>query len=834
MGKQNMNNTVNHEYRHGMDVLSIKESFKDRLLYSIGKDYYSATPLDHYMSLAYAVRDRLVERWLHTQQTYYRSDAKRVYYLSLEFLMGRTLSNSLINLGMMKETENALKELDYNLGDLEEMETDAGLGNGGLGRLAACFLDSMATLGIPSYGYGIRYEYGIFNQYIVDGYQRELPDNWLRFGNPWEMARPEHLYPVRFYGHIHQFHDSSNVLHNEWVDTQNVMAMGYDVPIPGYHCNTVNTMRLWAAKSTQEFDLQDFNVGDYVGAVEHKNETEVISKVLYPNDQSKQGRELRLKQEYFFVSATLQDVIRRYKKHRQDFDKFPDKVAIQLNDTHPAIAIPEMIRILVDGEGLTWDSAWDITKKVFGYTNHTILPEAMERWSVEMLKKVLPRHLQIIYEINHRFLDLLSVRFPGQHERRTKMSLIEEGPNKQVRMANLAIIGSHSINGVSELHSKLLKTHLFQDFYELWPEKFNSKTNGITQRRWLLKANPSLAELLTESIGDGWVTDLYQLKKIIPLADDPDFRNKWFESKRQNKKNLADYIKQKNGIDINLDSMFDTQVKRMHEYKRQLLNVLHAVTLYNRIVDNPQGEFVPRTIIFGGKAAPGYFMTKLIIKLITAVAHLINHNSLIGDRLKVVFIENYGVTLAEKIMPATDLSEQISTAGLEASGTGNMKFALNGALTIGTLDGANIEIKEEVGDENIFIFGLTAEDVTLHKQSNYDPVDYYQKNPELKRILDMIMSGYFSPTKPDLFRPIIDSLLKEGDQYMLLADYADYIACQDRVSRLYLDREQWTRMSIVNVANMGRFSSDRTIREYARDIWDIEPVQVQNGIILHK
>ncbi|OQY29287.1 MAG: glycogen phosphorylase [Candidatus Cloacimonetes bacterium 4572_55] len=816
-----------------MDVESLKESFKDRLLYSVGKDRFSATDLDYYTSLAYAVRDRLIERWMHTQQTYYNQDVKRVYYLSMEFLMGRTLTNSLLNLGIKENAEQTLKELGFDLATLEKMEIDAGLGNGGLGRLAACFLDSLSTLRIPAYGYGIRYEYGIFNQYIVDGYQKELPDNWLRFGNPWEIARPEFLYPVRFYGRIHQFQDSKNVLHSAWVDTRDVMAMAYDVAIPGYNVNTVNTLRLWTAKSTQDFDLEDFNIGDYVGAVEQKNETEVISKVLYPNDQSKQGRELRLKQEYFFVSATLQDVIRRYAKHRKSYTELSDKVAIQLNDTHPAIAIPELMRLLVDEKNLPWEVAWDITVQTFGYTNHTILPEAIERWSVELFGKTLPRHLQIIYEINQRFLDFVSVCFPGEYDRRARMSIIEEGQSKQIQMAHLAIVGSHSVNGVSELHSDLLKTRLFKDFYELWPERFNNKTNGITQRRWLLKSNPGLSNLITEYIGEDWITDLYELKKIAPLVDDPEFCREWRAIKLENKKKLAEYIKMKNGVRVAPESMFDVQIKRMHEYKRQLLNILHVVALYNRILNNPEVDFVPRTIIFGGKSAPGYFMTKLIIKLINSVAHLINRNPIIGNKLKIIFIENYGVSLAEKIIPATDLSEQISTAGLEASGTGNMKFSLNGALTIGTLDGANIEIREEVGKENFFLFGLTAEEVAELKERGYNPMNYYRRSEELRQILDMISQGYFSPTKTDLFQPIVDSLLKEGDQYMLLADYADYVACQNRAADTYQDPDKWTRMSILNVSAMGKFSSDRTIREYARDIWNVHPLAVPDGINRH-
>lgn len=806
------------------EIEALKRAFKERLLYSLGKDKYSATQLDRFKSLAYAVRDRLIERWIQTQQSYYDQDVKRVYYLSLEFLIGRSLSNSLANLGILEEAREALEELGHDLNELEDMEWDAGLGNGGLGRLAACFLDSMATLGIPAYGYGIRYEYGIFFQHIVDGYQVETPDNWLRYGSPWEMARPEYLYPVQFYGRVHQFMDAYGVFHSEWVDTENVMAMAHDLAVPGFENNRVNTLRLWAAKSTREFDLAEFNVGDYVGAVEQKNETEVISKVLYPNDQSKQGRELRLKQEFFFVSATLQDVIRRYKKYRPQFDEFPDKVAIQLNDTHPAIGIPELMRLLVDHEKLSWEKAWEICVKVFGYTNHTILPEALERWSVEMFERVLPRHLQIIYEINHRFLDDVAIRFPGDRRRLSRMSIIEEDPTKSVRMAHLAIVGSHSVNGVSELHSKLLKTRLFRDFYEMWPERFNNKTNGITQRRWLLTANRELARLITETIGSDWTIHLDHLLKLEAHVEKAEFGKKWRAIKRANKKHLADYILKTHDLQVNLDSIFDVQIKRLHEYKRQLLNVLHVIHRFNQILDNPEGDFVPRTVIFGGKAAPGYQTAKLIIKLINSVAKVINNHPQVGDKLKVLFLANYGVSLAERIIPAADLSEQISTAGLEASGTGNMKFALNGAVTIGTLDGANIEIRHEVGPENIFIFGMTAEEVTQRKQAGYNPRDLYDSNADLKRVLDMIDDGHFSPEKKDLFKPLVDSLLGD-DQYMLLADFADYVATQDKVNAAYANVERWTMMSILNVARIGKFSSDRTIREYARDIWDIEPIE---------
>ncbi|MCP4692414.1 MAG: glycogen/starch/alpha-glucan phosphorylase [Desulfobacterales bacterium] len=821
MSHDNESNGASEGSRFERDVERLKKSFEERLLYSIGKDRYSATTLDRYQSLAYAVRDRLIERWMKTQRAYYDEDVKRVYYLSLEFLIGRTLGNSLINLGLMEAANQAMEKLDLDLSELEEQEWDAGLGNGGLGRLAACFLDSMATLGIPAYGYGIHYEYGIFFQHIENGWQKETPDNWLRYGNPWELVRPEYLYPVQFYGRMQQYKDASGGFKTQWIDTENVMAMAYDVPIPGYKNETVNTMRLWAAKSTREFDLSDFNRGDYVGAVENKNESEVISKVLYPNDTSQWGRELRLKQEYFFVSATLQDAVRRYKKHRDSFDEFPDKVAIQLNDTHPAVAIPELMRLLVDQEGLPWEEAWKITVKVFGYTNHTLLPEALERWKIDTFGRVLPRHLQIVYEINSRFLKKVAVRFPGDAARLSRMSIIEEKPHKSVRMGNLAVIGSHSVNGVSALHSDLVKSRLFKDFYEMWPERFNNKTNGVTQRRWLCKSNPRLSRLITETIGDGWINDLDQLKKLIPHADDATFRERWARVKRDNKAALAEYILKHNDIEVDVDGIFDVQIKRIHEYKRQLLNLLHVVAHYHRLKKNPDLELVPRTVIFAGKAAPGYTMAKQIIKLINSVANVVNSDPVISRSLKVVFLKNYGVSLAEKIFPASDLSQQISTAGLEASGTGNMKFALNGALTIGTLDGANVEIMEEVGRDNIFIFGLTAEEVIDLKNSGYRPREYYENNPELKNVIDAINMGYFLFEDPEQFHDIVSTLLN-WDQYMLLADYEAYIQCQKQVDLTFKDKEKWTRMSIMNVANMGKFSSDRTIREYAEEIWGVE------------
>lgn len=805
---------------------AIRESFKKHLLYTMAKDQYSATNLDLYKSLSLAIKDQLVKRWIRTQQTYYEVDAKRVYYLSMEFLMGRALGNNLINLKLYGQAFEEMHQQGYDLEQLQELEWDAGLGNGGLGRLAACYLDSMATLQLPGYGYGIRYEYGIFFQHIRDGYQIETPDNWLRYGSMWEIERPEYLYPVKYYGRVQEIPqpDGSGVNY-EWVDTQDVMAMAYDTPIAGFGNNTVNNLRLWAAKSTREFDFEYFNHGDYIRAVQDKQKTETISKVLYPNDNVLQGKELRLKQEYFFVSATLQDAIRRFLKAHKDFHEFPDKVAMQLNDTHPAIAIPDLMRILIDEYDLTWDEAWDITVKTFGYTNHTIMPEALEKWPVSLMESVLPRHMMIIYEINRRLLDTLGKKFPGDANRLQRMSLIEEGPERMVRMAYLAIVGSHTVNGVAALHTQLLKTVLFKDFYELYPDRFLNVTNGITQRRWLRRCNQPLSSLISDKIGEAWITDLYQLKKILPCADDADFRNKWAEIKTNNKENLARYIAQVTGIKVNVGSIFDVQVKRIHEYKRQLLNCLHVIHMYNRIKDNPKGQFVPRTVIFGGKAAPGYFQAKLIIKLINSVADVINRDTALQDLLKVVFLPNYCVSQAEKIMPAADLSEQISTAGYEASGTGNMKFALNGALTIGTLDGANIEILEEVGKDNIFIFGLTAEEVMARKK-NYVPREYYEKNAALKRVIDMISDGIFSPWNKDLFKPIVDSLL-DNDTYLLFADFDAYTASQEIVSKAYLDRESWTRKSIANVACMGKFSSDRSIQEYAKQIWNVTSVPIE-------
>ncbi len=810
----------------GMDSEALKESFVHHLEYSLGKDDYSSTLQDCYSSISLTARDRLIERWIKTQQTYHKKHVKRIYYLSLEFLIGRTLGNSLINLGMYDEASKAMKDLGYSLEELREKEWDAGLGNGGLGRLAACFMDSLATLEIPAVGYGIRYDYGIFFQNIKNGYQVETPDNWLRLGNIWEFPRPEFSYLVNFYGRVEGYQDEDGNTRRRWVDAEEIVAMAYDTPVPGYNNNTVNNLRLWSAKSTREFDLNYFNDGDYIKAVSAKSVSENITKVLYPNDNNFEGKELRLKQEYFFVSATIQDIIRRYKNEHKDFGEFPDQVAIQLNDTHPAISIAELVRTLVDLENLPWEAAWDITVKTYGYTNHTVLPEALERWPVDLMAKVLPRHLEIIYEINRRFLEELALLHPGDLDMVRELSIIEEGPSKKVRMANLAIVGSHSVNGVAALHSDILKATLFKDFNRIWPGKFNNKTNGITQRRWLKLCNPGLASLIDENIGDAWTVDLFELKKLAALSNDAGFQKKWSGIKKANKEFLAAYILRRNNIVINPDSMFDIQVKRLHEYKRQLLNVLHVITLYNRIKDNPGKDVVPRTVIFAGKAAPGYHMAKLIIKLINSIGERVNADPQVGEKLKVVFLRNYAVSNAEKIIPAADLSEQISTAGTEASGTGNMKFALNGALTIGTLDGANVEIMEEVGRENIFIFGMDEAEVTALKNSSYNPLEYYNGNAELRRVIDQIRDGHFSEDNPSLFKPIVDSLLYH-DTYMLLADYASYVACQEKVSEAYRDRKKWLAMSILNTARMGKFSSDRTIQEYSDDIWGVKPVSIK-------
>jgi len=826
MGKDRIIKSFKYDYQ-GLDTDGIKRSLANCLEYVVGKDLYTATTRDWFNVAAYATRDRLVERWMETMRTYYRQDAKRVYYMSLEFLIGRTLTNSLLNMGIHDAFREALVEIGVDMEVLHDQEPDAALGNGGLGRLAACFLDSMATLGIPGYGYGIRYEYGMFNQRIENGFQVEHPDNWLRYGNPWEFPRPEVLYPVKFNGRVVDYRDENGQRRYHWIDTEQVMAMAYDTPIPGYKTNTVNNMRLWSAKATRDFDLYYFNEGNYIKAVEDKNTSEDISKVLYPDDTTTMGRELRLKQQYFFVSASLQDILHRYRKHNEKFDGLPRKVSIQLNDTHPVLAIPELMRIFVDIHKLDWDYAWNLTTRTFSYTNHTLLPEALETWPVALLEKMLPRHLQIIYEINQRFLDEVMHNHPGNVDLLRRTSLIEENGERRVRMAHLAVVGSHTVNGVAALHTELMKDTIFADFHRVYPQKIVNITNGVTPRRWLNHCNPHLAQLITERIGNSWTKNLDELKNLTPFAEDAAFRDEFQATKHSNKCHLANIIKRDLKITVNVDSIFDVHIKRIHEYKRQLLNLLHVITLYNRIRQNPHDSVVPRTVIFGGKAAPAYKMAKLIIKLINDVADIINFDPMVGDKLKVIFFPNYNVSVAEEIIPAAELSEQISTAGTEASGTGNMKFALNGALTIGTLDGANVEMRQEVGEENIFIFGLTAEQIREQRNQNYNPMDYYHGNDELKQVLDMISSGYFSPYAPDLYKPIIDSITTGGDFYFILADYASFIEHQHRVSELYTNQSEWTRKAILNVAGMGKFSSDRTIREYAQHIWQAKPIHIE-------
>ncbi|XP_058871989.1 glycogen phosphorylase, muscle form-like [Acipenser ruthenus] len=807
------------------NVTDLKKNFNRHLHFTLVKDRNVATPRDYYFALAHTVRDHLVGRWIRTQQYYYEKDPKRIYYLSLEFYMGRTLQNTMVNLGLENACDEATYQLGLDMEELQEIEEDAGLGNGGLGRLAACFLDSMATLGLAAYGYGIRYEFGIFNQKISNGWQVEEADDWLRYGNPWEKARPEYTRPVQFYGRVEHTPDGV-----KWVDTQVVLALPYDTPVPGYRNNTVNTMRLWSAKAPNDFNLKDFNVGGYIQAVLDRNLAENISRVLYPNDNFFEGKELRLKQEYFVVAATLQDIIRRFKSSkfgsleavRTTFDAFPDKVAIQLNDTHPAMAIPELMRILVDVEKQSWEQAWDVTVRTCAYTNHTVLPEALERWPVPLLEQLLPRHLEIIYEINRRHMERISSLYPGDFDRMRRMSVIEEGDVKRINMAHLCIVGSHAVNGVARIHSDILKATLFKDFYETDPGKFQNKTNGITPRRWLVLCNPGLAEIIAEKIGDDYIRDLDQLKKLLKFVNDEGLIRDIAKVKQENKLKFSVYLEKEYKVKINPNSMFDLQVKRIHEYKRQLLNCLHIITMYNRIKKEPNKQFTPRTVMIGGKAAPGYHTAKMIIKLITAIGDIVNNDPVVGDRLKVIFLENYKVSLAEKVIPAADLSEQISTAGTEASGTGNMKFMLNGALTIGTMDGANVEMAEEAGEGNIFIFGMRVEDVDQMDRKGYNAKDYYDRIPELRQVIDQISGGFFSPKQPDLFKDIVN-LLMYHDRFKVFADYESYMKCQESVNALYKNPKEWTKMVIRNIAASGKFSSDRTISEYAREIWGVEP-----------
>ena len=803
------------------DVANLKRSIANKLVYTMGKDLATAQPRDWLHATALAVRDRLVERRMKTEHAQSEQDAKRVYYMSIEFLIGRTFTNALLALDIHDDVRQALTELGVDLAALPDLEPDAGLGNGGLGRLAACFLDSMATLALSGVGYGIRYDYGMFKQQIVDGRQVELPDYWLAGGNPWEIARPDVQYRVRFGGRVEQ--DGERM---HWVDTHDVMALAYDTIVPGYATEATNLLRLWSAKADREFNLAAFNQGNYVGAVEEKNASENVSRVLYPDDSTLAGRELRVRQEYFFCAASLQDIIARFLEKHDDFDSLHEHVAIHLNDTHPVLAIPELMRILIDEHGLAFPRAWAITQKVFSYTNHTLMQEALETWPVDMLGRLLPRHLQIIFDINKIFIDSITAEFGADIDLMRRVSLIDENGERRVRMGFLAVVASHKVNGVSSLHSDLMKQSIFADFARLYPGRFNNKTNGITPRRWLSQANPSLSALIDERIGRGWRRHLEQLSDLRDAADDPVFALHFRAAKLVNKQRLAKWVEDNLGLSIDPTSLFDVQVKRIHEYKRQLLNVLHVITRYNRIVANPDAGWVPRTVIFAGKAASAYHMAKQIIKLINDVAAVINNDPRVGDKLKVVFIPNYSVSLAEIIMPAADLSEQISTAGTEASGTGNMKFALNGALTIGTLDGANVEMREQVGADNFFIFGNTTEEVDALRAQGYQPRQIYEQNEELRQVLDQIRDGAFSPDDKGRFSGIYDALVTWGDHYLLLADYASYVATQDEVDGLYRQPDAWTRKAILNVAGMGSFSSDRAIAEYAEDIWQAQPVQL--------
>ena len=807
------------------DLAPYIEAFLKRVKLTVAKNLEDCTKHDLYLALAYAVRDVQVGNWIKTQEKQKKSKAKKVYYLSLEFLMGRTLGNSLINSGLHEKAAAALDELGIELSDLLEEEHDAGLGNGGLGRLAACFLDSMATLDLPAYGSGIRYDYGIFKQAIQNGYQIEEPDNWLRLGNPWEVCRTERKKVIRFHGKSVTYRDNAGKLWHSWVDTEDVVAMPYDTPIPGYGTETVNSLRLWSAKSQTGFNLEEFNKGDYISANLNLSLNENISKVLYPNDTNHSGKELRLKQQYFLASASIQDIISDLKDLKINLKDMHKYIAVQLNDTHPAIAIPELMRILMDEEGIVWEEAWKTTSKVFAYTNHTLLSEALEKWQVSLIESLLPRHMEIIYEINYHFLRHVANMYPGNNAKMSALSIIEEGSEKMVRMAYLAIVGSHSVNGVAALHTELLKHGLVKDFYEFSPEKFNNKTNGITPRRWLKMCNPELSELITNKIGDHWVKHLDDLEKIEKFSKNSQFCKKWRDIKQIKKNQLIKYINRQFDVKINPHSIFDIQIKRLHEYKRQFMNILHCISIYNDLKENPDLDISPRTVIFAGKAAPGYYIAKQIIKLINSVSNVVNNDEEINDKLKVIFMPNYSVSMAEVLIPAADLSEQISTAGKEASGTGNMKFSLNGALTVGTLDGANVEIKDCVGDDNIYIFGNTVDQVDELNRNGYNPHSYMPHGSRLRKVIDLIESGFFCPEDHHLFRPLTDLITCYGDQYMIAADFDSYCDIQERISEDYKDQKSWTEKSIINVANMGMFSSDRTIKQYADEIWGIKPLK---------
>jgi len=805
---------------------AFKHAFLDNLFYVQGKTPALATRHDYYMALAYTVRDRLLHRWVSTAAAYTEQGSRTVAYFSAEFLMGPHLGNNLVNLGIREEVRQAVTELGFDFEQLLACEDEPGLGNGGLGRLAACFLESMATLEIPSLGYGIRYEFGIFDQEIVDGWQMEKTDKWLRFGNPWEVVRPEWAVEVKLGGQTERYTDEHGRVRARWIPHRIVLGVPYDTPIVGYHVNTCNTLRLWRAEAPESFDFAVFNRGDYYGAVNQKVSSENLTKVLYPNDEAVRGKELRLEQQYFFVCCSLQDMLRIVKVQGIPLERFHEKFAAQLNDTHPAIAVAELMRLLVDERGLEWDAAWSIVRKTFAYTNHTLLPEALERWPIGMFGKVLPRHLEIIYEINARFLDEMRIRFFGDDWRVANLSMIDEHGERYVRMAHLACVGSHAVNGVAELHSELLKSDVLRDFHAVWPERFSNKTNGVTPRRWIALANPRLTRLISESIGDQWIRDLAELKRLEPFAQDPGFRAEWRAIKRANKADLAAFARERTGITVDPQSLYDVQVKRIHEYKRQHLNILHVISLYHRLRSDAHFDMQPRTFVFGGKAAPGYHIAKLMIKLINCVGEVVNRDPAVRDRLRVVFVPNFNVTNGQRIYPAADLSEQISTAGKEASGTGNMKFCMNGALTIGTPDGANIEICNEVGADNFFMFGLSAPEVALVKQRGYRPAHYYETSPELRDVLDLIRDGFFSRGDTQLFRPLVEGLM-HWDPYLVLADYQAYADCQRRIGEAYTDPEAWAIKSILNVARSGKFSSDRSIADYARDVWHVPAVPIR-------
>ncbi|MGV6816669.1 MAG: glycogen/starch/alpha-glucan phosphorylase [Thiotrichales bacterium] len=812
--------------RVGLSKDAIKRSFLDALYYVQGKFPHLAKPNDYYLALAHLVRDRLLQRWISTAAHYTEDGSRTVCYFSAEYLVGPHLENNLINLGISDQVREAMAELGMDLEALIDREEEPGLGNGGLGRLAACYMDSLATLEIPTLGYGIRYEFGIFQQQIVDGWQVELTDKWLRNGNPWEIPRPEWSVEVKLGGYSESYVGPDGRLRYRWVPGRIINGIPYDTPVLGYRLNTANTLRLWRAEAPESFNFSSFNRGDYYGAVNEKVFSENITKVLYPNDEQVQGKELRLEQQYFFVSCSLQDMLRILVGQNLPVERFHEKFAVQLNDTHPAISVAELMRLLIDEHDLDWDTAWSITEKTFAYTNHTLLPEALEKWPVYFFEGLFPRLMEIIYEINRHFLNEVRVRFMGDEEKVRNLSIIEEDGESYVRMAHLACVGSHTINGVAELHTELLKSSVLADCYAMWPEKFRNVTNGVTPRRWVLLSNPLLSRLMINQIGSGWITDLEKLQGLEPYAEDAGFRTSWRETKLAAKHEFADFLKRQTGIIVNPESMFDIQVKRIHEYKRQHLNVLHIIYLYFLLKSNPQADIAPRTFIFGGKAAPGYRMAKLMIKFINSVGDVINRDPAVNEVLRVVFVPNYNVKNGQRVYPAADLSEQISTAGMEASGTGNMKFSMNGALTIGTLDGANVEIRQAVGAENFFLFGATVEELEIIRQQGYQPHDYYQSNLHLREVIDLIQSGLFSNGDTELFRPIIDSLLSH-DPYFLLADFQSYVDSQEQVNQAYKDQDHWSRMSILNVARMGRFSSDRAIQEYCEGIWEVEPVKIR-------